>query len=339
VYSVLAIYYTLLYIVFAKGFRDLGKGTTLIVFSEEPLVKHLTKLFGIDRLKEIQKDVFKFLEENVDRLKDYRDREALLEKFERGYELQVLAEILDIIRSRLGCSTLDKAAEVLEFYGELHEALQLLERVRYGYGIVRTAGVCNALVKPQSPDDMRLLDTLSRIGLAIHLPRDYSYLAEDLGNENHFVIPCIVLQGSTLAKIRDLVDNTIKQNHKVVQKAIEELGKALGYETRSEMPLEIPSFRLDVAWMRNGRLVKAFEIQFMLSKEKILNALYNLKKAYREGAEIYLVVPHRHAIDHVKAIVREEPEIEKALNILTVNQVIKLYEAVKENRAIVSLLR
>ena len=193
-FNILATYHTLLYIMFAKGFRDLGKGITLIIFDEEPLIKHLIKMFGVDRFTEIRRSVFRFLEENVDKLKCYRDREALLEEFERRFEVQILAEILNIIRSRLKCSTLSRAAKVLELYTELHEALQLLEKIKHGYSVVRTAGICSVLAKPQNPDDLRLLEVLSHIGLAIHLPRGYSYLAEDLGDEDHSVIPCAATQ-------------------------------------------------------------------------------------------------------------------------------------------------
>jgi len=338
-HTTLAIYYTLLYIVFTKGFRELGKGISLVVFDEGPLVKHLMKVFGVDRLVEIQRDVFRFLEENVERLQSHYTREALLGEFEQKMGVEILAELLSIIKFRFEHAPLSRATRILELYTELQNALELLEKIKHGYSIVRTAGVCSSLVKPQSYEGLKLLDTLSRIGLAIHLPKGYDYLVEEFSQDDHFIVPCIALQGNTVARIRDLLNEAIKQNHSVIQKVIEELGRALGYETRSELYLEIPSFRLDVAWMKSGSLVKAFEVQFMLSKEKVLNAFYNLKKARREGAEIYLVVPHRHAVEYVKSLVREDPELEKDLNILVVDQLIKLYEAVKENRAVVSLLR
>jgi len=46
----MATHHTLLYIVFTKGARDLGKGITTIVFHEGLLVRHFMKTFGVHSL-------------------------------------------------------------------------------------------------------------------------------------------------------------------------------------------------------------------------------------------------------------------------------------------------
>lgn len=69
--------------------------------------------------------------------------------FEKNSGLQTLSEILDVIKSRLECSLLDKAGGSLGLYGELPGALQLLEKIRNGYGIVWIASVCSVLENPR----------------------------------------------------------------------------------------------------------------------------------------------------------------------------------------------
>ena len=83
--EVLATYHTLLYLVFTKELHDLGKGVSLTVFDEKPLMEHFIRVFSVSELSRIQRSVYKFLEENIDRLTSYRSRRALLEEFEQNF--------------------------------------------------------------------------------------------------------------------------------------------------------------------------------------------------------------------------------------------------------------
>ena len=92
-YEVLPVYYALLYIVFTKWERDLGKGVSLVVYDEEPLIRHYISVFGADYLAEAQRVACKFPEDILERdpyvLREHRRRLSLLEWFEKGFEAKL----------------------------------------------------------------------------------------------------------------------------------------------------------------------------------------------------------------------------------------------------------
>ena len=301
-------------------------------------------MFGADRLTEVQRIAYRYLRDILERdpttLTMPARRLFLLDQFERETEIKLQGEMRDLIMDRLAsASTNVTVTESLKLFTMLNDFLTLLARIRHGYGVRRIAR-CSVLVKPESDHEDETLRSMSKLGFSMHLPGDYSYLDKSLEGEDHFIVPCIMLKQSTALQIKSVVDDEVKRNHNIIQRILVELGKALGYRAEKEYHLSIPQPRLDVALTKHDRLVKAFEIQFQLDKRSLLGALYNLMKAYESGAEIYLVIPNTSAMQQVKSLIQSDrPQLVGIMRILTADQVVKLYEAIRQGRSIVSLLR
>ncbi len=341
--AAVAVHHTLLYIVFTKGSADLGRGVRFVVLDEGPLVRHLTRVFGVHRLPEIQRRVYLFLEEQVDDLKYHYSREALLRGFELEYESLLVAGALDLARRRLGVWRMEDAYRVVGLYAGLREALGLVEEVKYGRGVVGVAGTHSLLVEPRDEREFTVLQALADAGLALHLPakaEDAGYIVERLRSRDHFILPFTTLQAAVAGRLRRLAEEAVVGSHKAVQAVLVELGSILGYEARAEERLEGLGYRLDVAWLRAGRLAKAFEVQLTMTKERLLEALQRLAAAALLGAEAYLVVPPgRRPVGEARALLEGEAGPAAPVQVITADGVVRLYEALREGGSLLSLLR
>ena len=341
--AAVAIHHTLLYIVFTKGSADLGRGVSLIVRDEGPLISHLTRVFGVHRLPEIQRKVYLFLEEHADELKYHHSREALLRNFELEYESRLVAGALNLAKRRLGVWRMEEAYRVVGLYAGLREALGLVDEVKYGRGVVGMAGTHSLLVEPGDERESTLLQALASVGLAVHLPagaEDAGYLVKRLRSRDHFILPFTTLQAAVIEGLRKLAEEAVIGSHKAVQSVLVELGSLLGYEARAEKRLEELGYRLDVAWFRAGRLSKAFEVQFTMTRKGLLEALQRLRLAARLGAKAYLVVPSdRRAVDAARALIEGETGPATSIYVITAGSVVRLYDALREDRSLLTLLR
>jgi len=331
----LARYHALLYLVFTKGEFELGKALAFIV-NDKPLTKHFEKVFGIKKCNEIKERTYCFLDKYADELKSYIGRESFLIQFEREYFMDILYCLEDIIRFK----PLSENGELryVDLWIDLEDFIDLLDKIAYGYGIVKTAGLCDVLVKVLRDRDKKLLNQLSRLGLTIYLPKDHEYLDKSLQSEDHFIIPCISLQPFILMHIKNIISSPIIEFHKDLQKFICELGRVLGYKVETEAQIE--SFKLDVVWMKDNKIAKAFEVQLRVTKPEMFKVLQRLRKAHEKGAEIFIIVPNEEALSNAKSFIRSEArDLENVLNIITARGIKELYKIVKKEPKLVSILR
>ncbi|MEB3779736.1 MAG: hypothetical protein GSR85_05850 [Desulfurococcales archaeon] len=342
-YEVLARYYAILYLVFAKWKSDLGKGLSMSVYEEFPIVRHFIRVFGVDSVNRYQREAFNILEENVDELRSHVRRKHFLEVFEEENERNILNAIIELIKERSSVRSLKEASKALKYSARLFNTLQFIDEIKYGRGILveKTVSHGTSLVEPLNKQATMYLDTLADTGLAIHLPAiDCCYTVEELKKSDHYIVPSVLFNRMLQSGIRELLENNVNKNHKVIQEAIKEIGEIVGYDARSEYRIELPGPILDVVWIKGNKITKVFEVQMDLERRKALGALHNLKKAYEVfRSELYLVVPNDiQELEWIRELAKDLG-IGERVKIITTDTVILLRRALEHDRGLLLLVR
>ena len=127
--------------------------------------------------------------------------------------------------------------------------------------------------------------------------------------------------GFTLTKI-----NHRETSHSDVQKMLVNIGQSLGYNAEVEFEY------YDVVWRispKSQRLSHIFEVQ---SKGNIDSAFAKLKRGYEaQRSKPFLVLSSERDLNRArKSLNREFQDLEHALTILTFQQVIKVYQNIKD---------
>lgn len=127
--------------------------------------------------------------------------------------------------------------------------------------------------------------------------------------------------GFTLIKV-----SSQEISHSEVQEMLVSIGESLGYNAQAEFDY------YDVVWRispNNQRLSHIFEVQ---SKGNIDSAFAKLKRGYEaQRSKPFLVISSERNLNRArKSLNREFQDLEDALTILTFQQVIKVYQNIKD---------